>query len=146
MSDTLKTLALGVPAHIVNQGFILSERAAFGDRFLYSNDGHGMGRQHVATLSADKRYVGSLAEYMAAAHPIAILQLIARAEAAEAGMEPAIKEAERRGYENGRRDMRADALSAAWAVVCAEPDHTTRTGACATAQAVAAVSVTGEPA
>lgn len=137
--DVLKALALSVPAHIVNYGFELGQRPVGGDWFLYSDNGRGMGRQHIAVIPAGKWYFGGLPQYMAAAHPAEILRLYARLEAAEVGSAKAIQEAEQRGFELGAIAGRKLILEAAWALVSGEHDHARRMPFYATAQALASV-------
>ena len=137
MTDVLKELALSVPRHVANYGFVLSKSPVCGDWFLYSDNGKGMGRQWIANIPAGRHYFGSLAQFMEAAHPAAILSLYARVEAAETGMEAAISEAEKRGHEAGIIEARQMALDAAWAVVLADRDALSRKGAYSVAQAIA---------
>jgi hypothetical protein len=133
----LKTLAESVPDYVTNKGFILSKCPVAGEWFIYSDNGMGMGRQHIASIPTDKHYFGALPQFMAAAHPHAILELYARIEAAEAGMEVAIAEAEKRGRNAGYHEAREKAIRAAWATVENQSDHSVRRGAYSTAQAVA---------
>lgn len=74
--EALEKLALGVPRHVVNNGFVLAQHPVAGEWFLYSDNGRGTGRQYIASFPAGKHYFGTLAQFMESAHPKAILALI----------------------------------------------------------------------
>jgi len=139
MIERLRALAQGVPQHVVNYGFRLSKRPVGGDWFLYTDNLKGMGRQHIASIPADRSYFGTLHEFMAAASPVEVLALVRRVEAAEQGMEAAIREAVERGRAEGIRDMREAATAVLWALNEKPPESGRRTFYEA-AQAVAKVS------
>lgn len=78
----------GLPDHWKQWQWIADPRQSFGNRYIRSivgNNGHGMGRQAIATVSGSESwYFGTLADFIAAANPDTICMLLARIAEAEA--------------------------------------------------------------
>jgi hypothetical protein len=72
----LKALAIAVPEHIQLNGWYV-EAPRFGHQHVYADNFKGHGRQHIATLPAAKGYFGTMADFIAAANPAAILRIAA---------------------------------------------------------------------
>jgi hypothetical protein len=77
----LEALAKGVPEHIQLNGWYVNP-PSFGHQHVYADDFKGRGRQHIASIPAAKKYFGTLADFIAAANPATVLQLIALARRA----------------------------------------------------------------
>jgi hypothetical protein len=59
--------------------WIAEPKPVFGDKYVrsvYGDNGHGMGRQVVAAVPADKHYFGTLSDFIAAANPDTITMLL----------------------------------------------------------------------
>lgn len=82
--EKLKKLAEGVSDHLKLDGWYSSDgKPTFGQYHVYADDGKGTGRQLICTVPADKSYFGKLHEYIAAANPDVIIELINKIEKCE---------------------------------------------------------------
>lgn len=85
----LKASLYALPPHWRQWQWIADEKPAFGERYVRSSivgdNGHGFGRQWIACVNhVSKSYVGSLADFIAAANPDTVSMLVARIEELEA--------------------------------------------------------------
>ncbi|MDI6026747.1 hypothetical protein QBK99_11150 [Corticibacterium sp. UT-5YL-CI-8] len=95
----LKTALAGLPKHWDQWQWKADEKPVFGERYVrsvYGDNGHGMGRQVIAAVPADKHYFGTVADFIAAANPDTLRLLIARLDELEAA--PVPEQAEPVGY------------------------------------------------
>lgn len=84
----LKAALDAIPAHLRKYQWTADPKAAFGQKYIrfhdvVGDDGHGFGRQWIATVPADRGYFGGLADFIAAANPDTVSMLIARIEELE---------------------------------------------------------------
>ena len=80
----LRELAESIEDHLTLRGWYTSTKPVFGEYIVYADDFRGMGRQHICDVPAGKSYFGKLHEFIAAANPKAIIELLDRLEELEA--------------------------------------------------------------
>lgn len=82
--SNLTAALAGLPEHWRQWQWVADDKPVFGEKYVrsvYGDNGHGMGRQVVAAVPADKHYFGTLSDFIAAANPDTITMLLAeRAE------------------------------------------------------------------
>lgn len=86
----LETALAGLPAHWQQWQWYAVPKPVFGERevrSVYGDNGHGMGRQIVAAVPADRHYFGTVADFIAAANPDTIRMLLAALAAKDAEIE-----------------------------------------------------------
>lgn len=84
----LKAALAGIPPHLLKYQWKADERPHFGNKSvrveptdIAGDDGHGFGRQWIARVNhVSKNYVGTLANFIAAANPDTVGMMIARIE------------------------------------------------------------------
>ena len=77
----LETALAGLPEHWWQWQWKADEKPVFGEKYVrsvYGDNGHGMGRQVVASVPADRHYFGTVADFIAAANPDTVTMLLAR--------------------------------------------------------------------
>ena len=78
--DALKIAIAGLPEHWHQWQWKADEKPVFGEKFVrsvYGDNGHGMGRQVVAAVPADRFYFGTVADFIAAANTDTLVMLLA---------------------------------------------------------------------
>ena len=83
-SRELRELAESVGDHLILSGWYACSKPHFGEYRVYADDFKGRGRQHICDVPASKNYFGKLHEFIAAANPQAIIELLDRLEELEA--------------------------------------------------------------
>ncbi|EPR19728.1 hypothetical protein L905_21725 [Agrobacterium sp. TS43] len=86
--NNLKAALAGIPPHLLKYQWKADERPHFGNKSVrveptdvVGDDGHGFGRQWIARVNhVSKNYVGTLADFIAAANPDTVGMMIARIE------------------------------------------------------------------
>ena len=76
----LKEAIAGLPEHWHQWQWKADAKPVFGERYVrsvYGDNGHGMGRQVVASVPADRFYFGTVADFIAAANPDTVTMLLA---------------------------------------------------------------------
>ncbi|TIY02988.1 MAG: hypothetical protein E5V22_16420, partial [Mesorhizobium sp.] len=79
----LSAALAGLPEHWRQWQWMADAKPVFGEKYVrsvYGDNGHGMGRQVIAAVPADKHYFGTLADFIAAANPDTITMLISAYE------------------------------------------------------------------
>ena len=75
----LRAALEGLPEHWQQWQWIADVKPVFGEKYVrsvYGDNGHGMGRQVIAAVPADKHYFGTLSDFIAAANPDTIGMLL----------------------------------------------------------------------
>lgn len=91
---TLSAALAGLPEHWRQWQWMADAKPVFGEKYVrsvYGDNGHGMGRQAIAVVPADRYYFGTVADFIAAANPDTVGMLLAalkEAEAARDGPQP----------------------------------------------------------
>lgn len=86
----LKEAIAGLPEHWHQWQWRADDKPVFGEKFVrsvYGDNGHGMGRQVVAAVPADRFYFGTVADFIAAANPDTIIMLLAEVDRLKAESE-----------------------------------------------------------
>ena len=92
----LQTALDGLPDHWRQWQWYAVPKPVFGERKIrsvYGDNGHGMGRQVVAAVPADRHYFGTVADFIAAANPDTIQLLLSALAAKDAEIAALKKEA-----------------------------------------------------
>lgn len=92
----LQTALDGLPDHWRQWQWYAVPKPVFGEREIrsvYGDNGHGMGRQVVAAVPADRHYFGTVADFIAAANPDTIQLLLSALAAKDAEIAALKKEA-----------------------------------------------------
>lgn len=88
--DNLRTAMDGLPPHWKQWQWTADPKQSFGEHYVRSvagDNGHGMGRQAIASVpGGHKHYFGTLADFIAAANPDTIGMLLARIEELETAL------------------------------------------------------------
>lgn len=75
----LRAALEGLPDQWQQWQWMADAKPVFGEKYVrsvYGDNGHGMGRQVIAAVPADKHYFGTLSDFIAAANPDTIGMLL----------------------------------------------------------------------
>ncbi|MCZ7451060.1 hypothetical protein O8B93_26175 [Agrobacterium rhizogenes] len=121
--NNLKAALAGIPPHLLKYQWKADERPHFGNKSvrveptdIAGDDGHGFGRQWIARVNhVSKNYVGTLADFIAAANPDTVGMMIARIEHLESILLKA--------QADGKNEEHLTPEEA-WTILCETPDIT----------------------